>query len=190
MQCNGKDDKASLLKSGVSIGLMHFKVVEYTMKQGVLQCYKCQGFGHIAASCKSEPKCQKCGGDHGRQECDATDPKCANCGGAHMSSSFECSRYVQEQVKKETVQMSYADKVKKGGDKTDCLRLACCIATSIATIVNHRLKQKVSASDISKDVALSVAYFYKVNVRPEHVHSVGFLNKAASASQDTQNNGC
>jgi len=190
MQCNGNTEKASLIKSGVSIGVTHFKVVDYTTKQGVLQCYRCQGFGHIAASCNCEPKCQKCGGEHGRQECDVSEPKCANCGGAHTASSYECSRYVQEQVKSETVQMSYADKVKKGGDKTDCLRLACCIATTIATVVNRRLKHNVSTSDICKDVALSVAHFYKVNVRPEHVYTVGFLNRATTASQDTTHNGC
>ena len=192
LQCSSAEEKQALLQSGVSIGLSHYKAIDYTMKQGVLQCYQCQLFGHIAAVCKSVPKCQKCGGEHGRQECVASEPKCANCAGAHTASSFECPWYARHQLEKETAQVSYADKVKKGGDKTDCLRLSCSIATSIATVVNLRLPvtSRISVDDIAQIVAQNVAYFYKVQILPEHVHAVGFLNRAASEPIKLSNNGC
>jgi hypothetical protein len=174
MECVSQEDKAKLLNSGVTIGLTRFKVADYKVAQRVLQCYRCQGFSHIAAACKSAEKCQKCGGEHDRRECDATEPKCANCGGEHVSSSYECPRLKQAQTEREASRISYADMVKKGGDETDCLRLACSIATSIATIVNHRLKHKISTSDISRDVAQCVGKFFKVTVRPELVHTLGF----------------
>jgi len=183
LQCNSKEEKRSLLSSGISIGLTRFKVTDYTTKQGVLQCYKCQGFSHISASCTNETKCQKCGQEHSSKDCESNELKCANCGGDHMASSFDCPRYAQEEVKKDTTAVTYASMVKKGGDQTDCLRLACSMARTMHTIVNHRLKMSINTSDICKDIAQNVAFFYKVNVRPEHVLAVAFASKMTQGSQ-------
>ena len=181
VKCSNTEEKASLLKNGISIGLSHFKVSDYTTKQGILQCFKCQGFGHIAASCGNEPKCQKCSQNHAVKDCEATELKCANCGEGHLSASFECSKLAQEQRKKESTLLSYAAAVKKPGEQTDCLRLACSMAATISKIVNHRLQLKVNNSDVCKDVAQYVAQFYKANVRPEHIYTVVFEKKTASA---------
>lgn len=185
LQCNSKEEKRSLLSSGILIGLTRFKVTDYTTKQGVLQCYKCQGFSHISASCTNEIKCQKCGQEHSSKDCESNELKCANCGGDHMASSFDCPRYAQEEVKKDTTAVTYASMVKKGGDQTDCLRLACSMARTMHTIVNHRLKMSINTSDICKDIAQNVAFFYKVNVRPEHVLAVAFASKLTQESQVT-----
>ncbi len=75
----------------------------------VLQCFYCQGFGHVAKACPylSDParlKCARCAGNHMIKDCHCpektkcTDPRtcvhirsrCANCGGNHKSLSNAC----------------------------------------------------------------------------------------------------
>lgn len=64
-------------------------------RTGIVQCHRCQLFGHVQKHCYSEYRCLKCGDGHSTHEC--TKPltlaaKCANCGGEHLSSSLECIR--------------------------------------------------------------------------------------------------
>jgi hypothetical protein len=70
------------------------------------QCRRCQGFGHGAATCKRQPKCQFCGESHETREhecticpahkkgtaCTHTTYKCANCGGAHKANDKACEK--------------------------------------------------------------------------------------------------
>jgi hypothetical protein len=53
----------------------------------VVQCFKCEGFGHIASRCrKMSPAGLHCAGDHVSKECLNRDQvKCANCGLAHKA---------------------------------------------------------------------------------------------------------
>jgi hypothetical protein len=152
-------------------------VSDFKHQQPVLQCYKCQSFGHVAAACKSAEKCRKCGHEHNSKECTAENPMCANCDGNHSASDFACPIYAKEMTKHETSQLSYASAVKRGGDKVDCIRLACSVATSMVTILSYRLGLKLNASDACKDVAESVARFYKVNIGGAHVHDIAYLAK-------------
>lgn len=64
-------------------------------RNGIVQCHRCQLFGHVQKHCYSEYRCLKCGEGHSTHEC--TKPltlaaKCANCGGEHLSSSLECDK--------------------------------------------------------------------------------------------------
>ena len=36
----------------------------YRTTPSVTQCYKCQGFNHVAKDCKTDQKCVRCGGPH------------------------------------------------------------------------------------------------------------------------------
>lgn len=46
----------------------------------VVQCFKCKGFNHKAADCKSEEICYKCHGNHKSNDCDKEILiKCINC---------------------------------------------------------------------------------------------------------------
>ena len=44
----------------------------------VTQCYKCQGFNHVAKDCKSEQKCVRCAGAHKSTECPDKNKKSLN----------------------------------------------------------------------------------------------------------------
>ena len=41
-----------------------FRVEEFKTTPSILQCYKCQGFGHEAQNCTKNQKCVVCGGAH------------------------------------------------------------------------------------------------------------------------------
>ena len=47
----------------------------------VIQCYRCQAFGHIAKDCKAEPFCGHCAEKHERRNCNhqSGPPRCINC---------------------------------------------------------------------------------------------------------------
>jgi hypothetical protein len=176
VQCADSAEKSEMMKSGVVVGRRQYKVADFKPPQGVLQCYHCQGFGHIASACKVQEKCRKCGESHSEKDCKADNAVCANCKGNHSASDFACPVMANEKTKKETSYLSYANTVKKGGDQVDCIRLACSLATSITAILTKRAGLKVNASDICKDVADSVAMFYKVNVQGAHVHDLAYVS--------------
>ena len=62
----------------------------------VLQCMRCQRFGHSKAYCTLAYVCVKCGDNHDNRECPKkpTDkPKCGLCGGDHTANYRGCSVY-------------------------------------------------------------------------------------------------
>jgi len=74
----------------------------------VPQCFKCQGFHHVSAHCKSEEKCGKCAKNHQTKDCKSTDEyECINCIKAsckykkqldchHLASSYDCPVYKRQ----------------------------------------------------------------------------------------------
>ena len=64
----------------------------------VTQCYKCQGFNHVAKDCKNVQKCVRCAGGHKCTECPDKDKeslklKCSNCDGDHIASFRKCPKF-------------------------------------------------------------------------------------------------
>ncbi|KAL9697185.1 hypothetical protein quinque_000626 [Culex quinquefasciatus] len=86
-------------------------------KTDVMQCFRCQGFGHGSRYCNMTPRCVKCGQKHGSNECQlptkaelekAPDDvrqkiRCANCNLNHTANFKECTArkdYLKHQEKK------------------------------------------------------------------------------------------
>ena len=176
LECQSEEDQAALLRAGVNIGHQHYKVTAYVIKKPVLQCYRCQGFNHVASACKSEEeKCRRCGGNHNSKDCKSETIVCTNCAGPHLASDFGCPLYRDETTKRETSALSYASALTKSGSQVDCIRLACCLATALSITLKDRLNNTtIKKSDICKDVADSVAHFYKANIKGEHVYHIAF----------------
>jgi hypothetical protein len=172
VECSDDADCSRLIKSGAEIGLQRYRVVKYQALKPLLQCYKCQAYGHVASACKGTEKCRHCGGEHSGKDCESLDKKCANCAGSHSASDFHCPIRATETIKADTVKLSYAQTVKKGGEQLDCVRLACSVAMAMNAVLCKRLGMKLNASDICNDVANCVALFYKADVRGEHVHHI------------------
>jgi hypothetical protein len=79
------------------------KITNFTKSKSVLQCHKCQGFGHSKNYCNIRPRCVKCAGSHETTECQKTDrlARCVNCGGDHPANYRGCPAYKWEQKRKE-----------------------------------------------------------------------------------------
>ncbi|KAJ0128623.1 hypothetical protein HZ326_28281 [Fusarium oxysporum f. sp. albedinis] len=69
---------------------IHWDSVEaYQIKKK--RCHRCQGYGHLAWSCKERARCGHCGGKHERRNCPPnTAPLCIDCNGPHPLGNKEC----------------------------------------------------------------------------------------------------
>ena len=100
--------KTLLIDRGLMIGRTHHRCEDSRQAQPssppphrrdvVIQCYRCQDFGHKANACSQEARCIRCGGNHKLAECTVPrdNPKCANCNGNHAASYKGCSKYQDE----------------------------------------------------------------------------------------------
>lgn len=68
----------------------------YVNKKELIQCHRCQKWGHATSNCNMTPKCLKCAKNHLTDEgtkTPDTDATCANCGGKHPANIIECEVY-------------------------------------------------------------------------------------------------
>jgi hypothetical protein len=90
-----------MISEGVVTGY-DLKIAErYDSKCRVIQCFKCQKYGHISSVCLNEQKCGFCGEGHSTDLCadktQAIRKKCAGCNGEnHTSWSKDCPARVKE----------------------------------------------------------------------------------------------
>lgn len=62
----------------------------------IVQCFRCQDYGHTKTYCKKNFRCVKCGQDHSTSECKKKvdePPKCALCSNNHTASYKGCIEY-------------------------------------------------------------------------------------------------
>lgn len=62
----------------------------------IVQCFRCQEFGHTKSYCRKPYRCVKCDRNHSTAECDKTPtapPKCVNCDENHTASYKGCKYY-------------------------------------------------------------------------------------------------
>lgn len=62
----------------------------------IIQCHRCQLWGHATSNCRASPRCLKCAKSHLTNTCTKSKevpPKCANCGEAHPANSVSCRIY-------------------------------------------------------------------------------------------------
>ncbi|VDI72394.1 Hypothetical predicted protein [Mytilus galloprovincialis] len=109
-----------ILPQTINIGFNSYKIKLYVPNP--IQCYKCQGYGHMAGNCSNKRKCRKCGEDHQSNECNTESPKCVNCKGDHPSNYKLCpSREQQKQalkvVKRDNITLHEANKQVKAKAK-------------------------------------------------------------------------
>ena len=64
----------------------------------ILQCYRCQAFGHTSSNCYKSPRCVKCASNHLTKDCTKMPElpaTCCNCNGNHPASFSECPSYLK-----------------------------------------------------------------------------------------------
>lgn len=62
----------------------------------IIQCHRCQEWGHATSNCYRAPRCLKCAEGHATKECEKpkeSEPKCCNCGGKHPANATHCRVY-------------------------------------------------------------------------------------------------
>ena len=170
-----KSEKDHLISHGFGIYSQHFKVYENRPLPSVLQCYKCQGFGHNFFDCpKSESVCLRCGGNHRLTSCTKKkeEAKCANCAGNHPASYRGCSKFKEAQTnakekendvnKKATA--SYAAKTKHVDPEAllDCLAECLC---ELVSLVKTSLEKKEPLDDMKPFSIVSTAAARHMNIQ-------------------------
>ena len=93
---SSQEQKQKILSGGIRMFFQSFRVVDYVPDPDIIQCFRCQGFGHHHWECQAEKqKCLRCGGDHRVKDCmkERDSPQCANCGGAHTALYRGCQAY-------------------------------------------------------------------------------------------------
>lgn len=102
------------VKNGVFLGFQRHRCEESNRKPNVIQCFKCQGYGHVSKECPNTLKCLRCSGDHTVKDCQTPkeEPVCANCSEKHASIYKGCRIYqteVNKVVEKQQQRKSYAN---------------------------------------------------------------------------------
>ena len=77
------------------VGINHFSIrfEDFKASNRLMQCFKCQSFGHKAEFWNLKQKCVKCAGLHNTRECTKPieqHPKCVNCNGEHPANYRGC----------------------------------------------------------------------------------------------------
>lgn len=92
----GNDVTLKYLQTNVKY-IQHLSVTWETRqnKTTIIQCKRCQAWGHAATFCFRQQKCLRCGENHPTNECKVTEEnfKCVNCGGPHIANSNMCPVY-------------------------------------------------------------------------------------------------
>ena len=84
----------------IYLGRERFRV--YPFIQQVVQCYKCQGFGHVAKYCLSKKEsCVICAGNHNYKNCPKDKVECKNCRGPHSAGYGGC--LIRKEASKATI---------------------------------------------------------------------------------------
>ena len=76
-----------------------FRVEEFKTTPSILQCFKCQGFGHKALNRTKKEKCVVCREAHSHKNCrneEKRKPKCTNCRGPHVAKYRGCPAYTDQ----------------------------------------------------------------------------------------------
>lgn len=67
-------------------------------RREIIQCHRCQQYGHSKGSCNHPPRCVKCGENHDTRECQKsrdTPAVCALCRKSHPANYRGCETYQQ-----------------------------------------------------------------------------------------------
>ena len=84
------------ITKGCYINYAHYYAVWFAPQFQVTQCFKCYEYGHLAGSCKGNPRCGKCGGKHNTKECNSTIVQCVHCKDSHEAWRHECPAWITE----------------------------------------------------------------------------------------------
>jgi hypothetical protein len=84
------------IKHGFYIEHMRLPAQKYSPQFQLIQCFKCQQFGHHATKCRSLHEiCAKCSEHHPTSQCSNETHKCIGCKGDHPAWHQKCPNRIQ-----------------------------------------------------------------------------------------------
>lgn len=125
-------------------------------KKEIIQCKRCQRFGHSKNQCCRPHRCVKCGGDHPTNSCSKTpetEPTCANCQEKHPANYKGCIKY--KQFKEKIVKSKPSNKkvnteaIKKDRVEENAGNLPSKIQSSQKSYASVAATTKTTTEDIS-----------------------------------------
>ena len=180
-----KMEKDRLIANGFNIYSQHFRAEETKPLPSVLQCYKCQRFGHNFYECKeAESRCLRCGGNHRLANCTMprASAKCANCSESHAANFKGCSVYKEAQknardaetIKKALKPTSYAPAITPQAIPLKPHAILACLAECLSELVslfNESVKKSQPLEDMVpfKIVASAAARQMNIHLDPNDI---------------------
>ncbi|KAJ8030992.1 hypothetical protein HOLleu_27572 [Holothuria leucospilota] len=171
------EETEDLISSGFYLGYVRHRVEPYRELPAIVQCFKCQGFGHTLKDCPNNSKCLRCGGLHQVKDCilPKEDKKCANCGGNHVALYKGCPSYRQARLEASKDSKTYASVAKATPvevttkiEKTEKLKFMVYTAELIKACL-QKVNLKISTSDIANYSATLALSYLNVNVKGEEL---------------------
>ena len=100
IKCKDKNAADVLYDEGIRLNHIKYKVENYIRPIHVIQCHKCNEFGHKKEYCENQSRCLICGENRESKECKSKSRKCSNCSGKHQANYKMCAIYRKEAEKK------------------------------------------------------------------------------------------
>lgn len=130
-------------------------------KKEIVQCKKCQQYGHTKTYCWNVVCCVKCGQNHDTTECNKngqTPPTCVHCGGDHPASYKGCKVYKDLQSKSfpplrrqvphsSSTKLSSVDVSSSDSVSTDLINTT---SRAVKTVKPHITFAQVAAGNVDK----------------------------------------
>lgn len=168
---------------GLDISVESLKV-----RQDIMQCHRCQLFGHAQKNCRADFKWLKCGEEHSTHLCTkprTTPPKCGNCGGEHLSKYLYCKENPNNPNKNQTNQQPSGshspDKPQNNPLKKASTSNKVNTNTTYASAVKNSIPQtdkkatKNNLNDLSAILGQMLVEFS--SLKPNNQQKLEFLNK-------------
>ena len=183
-------------KHGVKVGWQLYRCEASREPPHVMQCFKCQKFGHSARDFTNAIRCLRCSQDRSVKECTVAKEtaKCSNCGGAHETVYRGCPAYqhkLAEAAKKinENKLSAVANKLNSQAN-TDLMPSTEIIAVLVAEVLNkiRTVFNTISYSDIINIFSNSASRIFKEKNDGQRIHcSIKSTNTAPVISIQTNN---
>lgn len=165
----------SAVKHGVYLGFQKHRCEESTQKPTIQQCFKCQGYGHMAKECAKELKCLRCSGEHSLKDCKQPkeEPTCANCGEKHASIYKGCKVYqaeVNKVIEKKQTTKTYAMAATQ--PITNSIQIENVVVFIADLLVKLRsVLHTISSSDVIAAVSQCATLHFKTPINGEVLHN-------------------
>ena len=173
---DSNDHVSAAQKHGVKIGWQLYRCEASREPPHVMQCFKCQQFGHSAKECRNATRCLRCSQEHSVKEytVQKENAKCSNCGCAHATVYRGFPAYQQKLSERKINENKYSDVAKnfKPQIYTELPPQTEKIAVLVAEVLSkiRTVLNTMSYSDIINIVSNSASRIFNEKIDGQRIH--------------------